>query len=217
MEAKVAVATVSGKAYYLVVNELKARGIDFLSLMPHEPVPLSVQVVITTEKERDAIKHQQVLVYDVGESPSNVVDETVKLIRGKRAFETIAVGIDPGKTFGMAVLSDGNVLETLTCNSLEETVNAVTEILSKHQAAVKMIKVGNLAPSFTTDLLQQLDQNLPHDVTMEVVHEAGTSRVGTQTVHKRGLRHAMAAVRIAERQGRVYLRKGAVKTSETNG
>jgi len=217
MEAKIAVSTVSGKAYYLVVNELKARGLDFLSLMPNEPVPLSVQVVITTEKERDAIRHQQVLVYDMTESPSNVVDEAVKLMRGKRTFETVTVGIDPGKTFGMAVLSDGNVLETLTCNSLEETVNTVADIFSKHQAAVRMVKVGNLAPSFTTELLQFLDQGLPQDVTIEVVHEAGTSRVGSQTVHKRGLRHAMAAVRIAERQGRIYQRKGAVKTSETNG
>lgn len=217
MEAKIAVATVSGKAYYLVVNELKARGLDFLSLMPNEPVPLSVQVIITTEKERDAIKYPQVLVYDMAKSPSAVVDEAVKMVRGKKTFETIAVGIDPGKTFGMALLSEGNVLETLTCNSLEETVNTVAEILSKHQAAVRIIKVGNLAPSFTTDLLQLLDQTLPQDVTIEVVHEAGTSRVGSQTVHKRRLRHAMAAVRIAERQGRVYSRKGAVKTSETNG
>jgi hypothetical protein len=216
MEAKIAVATVSGKAYYLVVNELKARGLDFVSLMPNESIPLTVQVVITTEKERDAIKHPQVLVYDLGKSPSVVVDEAVKLVRGKKAFETIVVGVDPGKTFGMAVLSDGNVLETLTCNSLEEAVNAVAEILSKHQASVRMIKVGNLAPSFTTDLLQLLDQTLPQDVTIEVVHEAGTSRVGGQTVHKRGLRHALAAVRIAERQGRMYLRKGAVKTSEAS-
>jgi hypothetical protein len=217
MEAKIAVATVSGKVYYLVVSELRVRGIDFLSLMPNEPVPLSVQVVITTKEERDVIKHPQVLVYDLNKSPSAVVDEAVKLVRGKRAFETIAVGIDPGKTFGMAVLSDGNVLETLTCNSLEETVNTVAVILSKHQASVRMIKVGNLAPSFTADLLQLLDRTLPQDVTIEVVHEAGTSRVGSQTVHKRGLRHAMAAVRIAERQGRIYSRKGAVKTSETNG
>lgn len=217
MEAKIAVATISGKAYYLVVSELKARGLDFLSLMPNESVPLSVQVVITTEKERDAIKHPQVLVYDLNESPSTVVDEAVKLVRGKRAFETIVVGVDPGKTFGMSVLSDGNVLETLTCNSLDETVKTVVEILTKHQAAVRMVKVGNLAPSFTTDLLQLLDQTLPQDVTIEVVHEAGTSRVGGQTVHKRGLRHAMAAVRIAERQGRIYQRQGVVKTSEANG
>jgi len=217
MEAKIAVATVSGRAYYLVVNELKARGLDFLSLMPHEPVPLSVQVVITTERERGAVKHSQVLAYDLDKSPSTVVDEAVKLLRGKKAFETIAVGIDPGKTFGIAVLSDGNVLETLTCNSLEETVNTIIEILNKHQAAVRMIRVGNLAPSFTTDLLQLLDQALPQNVTIEVVHEAGTSRLGTQTVHKRRLRHAMAAVRIAERQGRAYSRKGTVKTNETNG
>ena len=131
------------------------------------------------------------------------------MVKGKKAFETITVGIDPGKTFGVAVLSDGSMLETLTCSSLEETVKAILEILGKHQAAVRTVKVGYTASSFTSELLPLLDAELPQDVTMEVVREAGTSRLGSQTVHKRGLRHAMAAVRIAERRGQVYLRKGA--------
>jgi hypothetical protein len=208
MEAKIAVATVSGKAYYFLVNELKARGIDFLSLTPSEPIPLTVQVVITTEEERTFLRHPVVLVYRKGSSPAEVVDEAIKLVRGKKTFEAITVGVDPGKTFGVAVLSDGSMLETLTCSSLEETVKTILEILGKHQAAVRTVKVGNMASSFTSELLPFLDVALPQDVTMEVVHEAGTSRLGSQTVHKRGLRHAMAAVRIAERRGQVYLRKG---------
>ncbi|HKZ93413.1 MAG TPA: hypothetical protein VJ249_02370 [Candidatus Bathyarchaeia archaeon] len=211
MEAKIAVATVSGKAYYYLVNELKARGIDFLSLTPYELVPLTVQVVITTEEERALISHPQVLVYKLNSSPTAVVDEAAKLIRGKKTFETIAIGVDPGKTFGIAVLSDGNVLETLTCTSLDETAKTIAEIFSKHQAAFRMVKVGNLAPSYTSDFLPLLDETLPKDVTIEVVHEAGTSRLGSQTVHKRRLRHAMAAVKIAERRGQIYLRKGATE------
>ena len=209
MEAKIAVATVSGKAYYFLVNELKARGIEFLSVTPSEPIPLTVQVVITTEEERTFIKHPEILVYQKDSSPADVIDEAIKLVKGKKAFETITVGIDPGKTFGVAVLSDGSMLETLTCSSLEETVKAILEILGKHQAAVRTVKVGYTASSFTSELLPLLDAELPQDVTMEVVREAGTSRLGSQTVHKRGLRHAMAAVRIAERRGQVYLRKGA--------
>jgi hypothetical protein len=209
MEAKIAVATVSGRAYYFIVNELKARGLDFLSLTPYESIPLTVRVVITTEKERALIKHPNVLAYREEASVSKLVDEATKLIRGKTTFETITVGVDPGKTFGIAVLSDGDILETLTCVSLDETVNTITEIFSKHQAAAKSVKVGNLAPEYAVELLPLLDKALSKDVAIETVHEEGTSRLGRQTVHKRGLRHAVAAVKIAERRGQAYQRQGA--------
>ncbi len=212
MEAKVAVATVSGKAYYFLVNELKARGIDFLSLTPYESIPMTVQVVITTEKEREFIKYPVVLIYQEGAPPVDIIDEAAKLIRGKKTFETISIGVDPGKTFGIAVLSDGSVLETLTCASLEETANVIAEVFEKHQAAVRVVKVGNLAPSYTTEFLPLLDEILPTDITIEVVREDGTSRLGSQTVHKRRLRHVMAAVKIAERRGHMYQRKEATET-----
>ena len=212
MEAKIAVATVSGKAYYLLVNELKARRINFLSLTPYENVPLNVQVVITTQAEGEHIKHPRVLVYQENTNPSAIVDEAIKLSEGKKNFETIVVGVDPGKTFGIAVMSDGNVLNTMTCSSIEETINAIARIFSKQQAAVRILKVGNWAPSYTAELLPLLDPVLPKDVTIEIVREAGTSRFIGQTVHKRGLRHTMAAIKIAERRGQLYTRKEAGET-----
>ena len=213
MEAKIAVATVSGKAYYLLVNELKARGIPFLSLTPYENVPLNIQVVVTTEAERKHIKHPKVLVYQENTNPSAIVNEAIIMIEGKGDFETMVVGLDPGKTFGIAVLSDGNVLQALTCSSVEETVNTVVEIFSKEQrAAVRVLKVGNWSPSYTAELLPLLDAALPRDVTIEIVREAGTTRFVGQTMHKRGLKHTMAAIKIAERRGQLYRRKGAEET-----
>jgi len=212
MEAKIAVATVSGKPYYLLVNELKARRMDFLSLTPHENVPLSVQVVITTKAERTHIKHPKVLVYQENTNPSAIVDEAIKLSEGKKDFETMIVGVDPGKTFGIAVLSDGSVLNTMTCSSIAETVNAIAGIFSKQQAPVRILKVGNWAPSYTAELLPLLNSVLPKDVTIEIVREDGTSRFIAQTAHKRGLKHAMAAIKIAERRGQLYTRKKAEET-----
>jgi hypothetical protein len=212
MEAKIAVATVSGKAYYVIVNELKARRIDFLSLTPRETVPLNVQVVITTEAEREHIKHPTVLIYRESGNPSAIVDEAIKLSEGKKEFETLVVGVDPGKTFGIAVMNDGNVLNTTTCSSIAETVNTIARIFSNQQAAVRILKVGNWAPSYTAELLPVLDSALPKDVTIEIVREAGTSRFIGQTAHKRGLKHAMAAIKIAERRGQLYTRKDMEET-----
>jgi hypothetical protein len=206
MKAKIAVATVSGKAYYLLVNELKSRGLDFLSLTPEESVPIDIEVVITTAPESHFIKHPRVLVYTNEANPADIVNEAVRTLQSKKSQDTIVVGVDPGKTFGLAVLSDGNVLETATCSSIEETVNRVLDALAKLQAVTHIVRVGNGAPSITANLLSRLDKTLPKGAAIEVVSEAGTSRFVGETLHKRGLRDAMSAVKIAERRGQPYQR-----------
>jgi hypothetical protein len=212
MEEKIAVATVSGKAYYFLVNELKARGIPFLSLTPYENVPLKIEVVITTENERKHIKHPSVLVYQENADSSNIVDEAIRLIGGKKAFEILIVGIDPGKTFGVAVVSDGNVLKTLTCLSVEETVSKIIETFSRWSASVRVLKIGDRASFYTAELLPLLDSALPQDVIIEIVREAGTSRFLGQPTHQRRLEHVMAAIKIAERRGQRFKREGVSKT-----
>jgi len=207
MKAKIAVATVSGKAYYLLVNELKQRSLDFLSLTPYESVPLDIEVVITTPAERSLIEHPRILVYDDQTDPASVVNDTIQIIGGKKSYETIVVGVDPGKTFGLAVLRNGNVLETVTCPSIDETLSTIIDVLGKLQSANRVVKVGSGAPSITTQLLSVLDQALPEDVAIEVVNEAGTSRFMGETLHKRGSRDAFSAVKIAERRGYPYERK----------
>ncbi|MFQ6086594.1 MAG: hypothetical protein ACE5OV_01085 [Candidatus Bathyarchaeia archaeon] len=206
MKAKIAVATVSGKAYYQLVNELKARGLPFLSLTPYDTIPTDIKVVITTESEREFIEHPNVLVFEEKMDPATIVNEAIRNAEGKRNHDTITVGVDPGKTFGMAVLSNGNVLETMIHSSIEQTVNAVLDVLNKNPAATYTIKVGDGAPQYTRVLLSQLDEALPKDVAIEIVSEAGTSRFAKETVHRRGVRDAMSAVKIAERRGRPFQR-----------
>ncbi len=115
--------------------------------------------------------------------------------------------MDPGKTFGLAILGDGNVLETLTCSSLEETVNAILRMLEKPQAIINMVKIGKGAPLYTKQLLDLLDEALPKEVEIEIVSEEGTSRFGRETVHRRDVKDVMSAIRIAERKGNVFHRK----------
>ncbi len=207
MKAKIAVATVSGKAYYQLVNELKARGLPFLSLTPYDTIPIDIKVVITTENERGFIDHPNVMVFEETMDPATIVNEAIRSVKGKRNHDTMTVGIDPGKTFGIAVLSNGNVLETKIHSSIEQTVNAVLDVLTKNPATTYIIKVGDGAPEYTRVLLSQLDAALPKDVAIEIVSEAGTSHFAKETVHRRGLRDAMSAVKIAERRGRPFQRE----------
>lgn len=214
MKAKIAVATVSGKAYYLIVNELKKKNIPFLSLTPNDPIPIDVEVVISTEQERHLINHEKVLTYREEIEPETLVNEALQTIHGKDHYEKIVVGVDPGEVFGLAVLADGKVIETENCFSVEETLNKIKNILRnyvKTQMTSLSVKVGDGAPAYKEELLQVMDRALPPNVVLESVSEAGTNRPLNETKHRRGLRDIASAIKIAGRNGHPFPRR---KTSE---
>ena len=101
MKEKVAVATVEGKAYFLIVNELREQNIPFISLVPGEPVPAEVKVVITTEKEKHLVKNENILDFPSENELDNLVNEVKRVLQGKEAYEKILIGIDPGEAIGL--------------------------------------------------------------------------------------------------------------------
>lgn len=209
MKAKIAVATVSGKAYYLIVNELKNQNIPFVSLTPQDPVPMGIKVVITTEKERPLIKHENVLAFKEDEDPKVVVNRALQQVEGKSFYEKVVIGVDPGEVFGLAVLADGKVIKTGNCFSIKETVEEIgniVESLRDVEAAAITVKVGDGIPEYKEKLLKALDRRLPKNVELESVSEAGTDRHVSEAKHRRGLRDIVSAIWIAKRSGQKFVR-----------
>ncbi len=206
-KVKIALATVSGKAYYKLVKELKQRKIPFLSLIPRDHVSLNIKVVITTKEEQHLVKHPNILIFENEMAPTTIVDEAIRVAQGKLDYDRVIIGIDPGKTFGVAITADGKVLETTACSSLEETVNTVLESLDRTPATVNVVKIGNGAPIYAEKLIRLLDISLPKRVAVEIVSEAGTSHFMRETTHRRGSRDMMSAIKIAERNGRILSRR----------
>jgi hypothetical protein len=215
MKAKVAVATVQGKAYFLIVNKLKERNLPFISLVPGETVPTEVKAVITTEKEKQRINHEKILVYDSETEPDALANEVMKILQGKEVYEKIVIGVDPGDVFGLAVIADGKVNETGNCFSIQEALTKISSVIKNVDVSstAVTIKIGSGVPAYK-ELLETLDAALPPEVALEVVSEAGTNRALNHDKHRRGLRDIASAIRIAGRAGHVYPRR---KTNETNG
>jgi len=215
MKAKVAVATVQGKAYFLIVNKLKEKNIPFISLVPGETMPTEVTAVITTEKEKHRINHERILVYEGETDPEALANEVMKILQGKGAYEKIVVGVDPGEVFGLAVIADGKVNETGNCFSIQEVLNKTKDIIKNVDLSLTavIIKIGSGVLKYK-ELLEALDVALPPELALEVVSEAGTSRILNDKKHRRGLRDIASAIRIAGRAGHVYPRR---KTGEPNG
>ncbi len=210
MDGQVAIATLSGKAYYTLVNEMKRRGMPFLSLKPTDPIPPYVKVVITTAEERIQICHPNVITYNEAmEDPVKIVDRATQVVHGKSSYRKVIVGVDPGKTFGVAVVCDDQVLKTEIYRSTKDVVNTIVNTLNEVEALEKIIRIGDGAEPYRRTLIRTLDRKLPSNVTLENVSEKDTTKVAkTLTSRRRGLLDAVSAVEIASRNGRRILRRG---------
>jgi hypothetical protein len=211
MKERVAIATVQGKVYFLIVNELREQNIPFVCLVPGEPVSDSVRLVITTEQEKNLVKHEKILVFRGEGELDNLIGEVKRILLGKEAFEKIVIGIDPGEATGLAVVADGKVIEEGNCYSTQEVINTITKTIKNvnfSQTAVS-VKIGNGVPVYK-ELLEALDQALPLQVALEVVGEAGTNKPLKENGHSRGIRHISSAIRIAGRTGHIVSRRKTI-------
>jgi hypothetical protein len=200
VKEKVAVATVDGKAYFQIINQLRGQNIPFVSLVPSEPASPEVKVVITTENEKHLIKNDKIIIYNDEKELDSLVNEIKKILQGKEAYEKIIVGIDPGEVIGLAVIADGRVIEEGNCFSKPELISNIIKTIRNVNFLLTnvFVKIGNGVPIYK-ELLEELDGALPCHVALEVVSEAGTNK----PLHKRsrGIRHISSAIRIAGRTG----------------
>ena len=211
MNEKVAVATVQGKAYFLIVNQLREQNIPFISLVPGQSIPDKMTLAITTEQEKHLVNHQKILVFHSEDELDSLVDEVKKTLLGKEAFDKIVIGIDPGVAIGLVAIADGKVIEEGNCFSSKEVNNSIIKILRNVDFAVTSVsvKIGNGVPIYK-ELLEGLDGALPPQVVLEVVGEAGTNKPLKENKRSRGVRHISSATRIAGRTGYIVPRRKTI-------
>ncbi len=212
MKERVAVATVQGKAYFLIVNALKEADVAFVSLIPGQPIPPRVIVAITTEEEKKKVDFDKILVFGGENELDSLVIEVKKRLLGKEYCDRVVVGVDPGESIGLAVVADGKVLEENTLRSSRELIKCILKVLKTFDFSFTKItvKVGNGVPVYR-DLMEALDEFMPPQVRIEVVGEAGTNK--PLKVHSRKIRHISSAIRIAGRTGQIVQRS---KTNAAN-
>ncbi len=214
MREKVAVATVEGKTYFLIVNQLRERNIPFVSLVPGDEIAAEVKVVITTEEERNLVKHGKILIFHKEDDLDNLVNDVEKILQGKEAYEKIVVGVDPGEAIGVASIADGKVIEECNCFGTKELVDTINKTLKNVNLSetTVAVKIGNGVPVHE-DLLEALDEWLPPKVELHVVNEAGTNRPLRENKRSRRIRHISSAKKIAARKGYIFPRRKTIATN----
>jgi hypothetical protein len=209
MKEKVAVATVQGKAYFLIVNALKEQRISFVSVIPGDPIFSRVKLIITTEEEESLLKNERIIVFNGEEDLERLVGDVKRILIGKEELENVVIGVDPGEAIGLAILGDGKVMEEENCFSVHELSNAIVRAIKNvnFSRTCVAVKIGNGTPMYR-EILDELDEDLPGQINFEIVGESGTNRA--QRIHTRKDRHISSAKRIAGRSGTVFLRRKIV-------
>ncbi|MEM2869542.1 MAG: hypothetical protein QW379_03860 [Thermoplasmata archaeon] len=195
----IAIATEDFEVYYELVRALKALRRPFLSLSPSDPVPSGVGVVVTTATEEEEIDFRpKVVVPGVDEHSIRLsVRMAEEALAGRREWERIIFGIDPGKRIGLAVLGDGTVLHTAELHSPEELSEEVRRVLKTYPSREIRFRVGGGDPPNRNRIINLLLE-LGHPV--EMADERYTSR-GAR------LPHIRAAIDIALLSGPVVRRR----------
>jgi hypothetical protein len=192
----------SGKAYYALVTELTRRGIKYAPLLPSKPVPLDVGIVVNEGSDSEAIRGRTVIGFREDSSPKRVVDEVVILLQGRRRFKELAIGIDPGKQTGLAVLGDAVVLDTRTYTDQNSIVEDVAIILASSPFERSVVKIGSGAEEYSSKLRSDLDSTLSGETEIQLVEESGTTTGSISHGGEVFSGNIVSAIRIALRLGK---------------
>lgn len=171
--------------FYEAVRRLKEKGQPFISLGFSDPLPLNVELVLTTEGERKRLRGRKVIASD---DPEWAVKAALVLLQGG-SFNRMIVGVDPGPRPGIAILGDGKVLLADTLLSPEEVAPAIRDFLSLVNTNELLLRIGHGDPTNRDRIINTL-----WDVTrnIEMVDETSTTR-------RTG--HPDAAISIAQTRG----------------
>lgn len=198
--ARIGVLTSSGKVYLALVRELARRRIDYVSLLPGQPIPLDVKIVITTRKEESGIQEREIIVFEDDSNPRKTIDEALLMLLGKTRFRELVIGIDPGKLTGLAVLGDGLILETGTYTETKNLIDELEQILISFPSERIIVKIGQGAEKYGSVLMTSFASKFP-SVEIQIIEEAGTTN-GNIPIEEAIPRNIASAIRIALRRGK---------------
>lgn len=200
----------SGEAYYKLVTELKKRKINFISLSPTDPIPINVRAIITTELEKNKISdiyNLQKFVYNSDDEPALIIEQVIQLLMGKKTYDKLVFGVDPGKSIGLAVMVDGSILETQILSNIEDVAKKIVRIMNKIDSKEKKVKIGKGSSVFHSSFIKILKKELPPEAIIELIEEKGTTKHSRFLFQKKMPKDIDSAIRISLREGKEINRR----------
>jgi hypothetical protein len=161
-------------AYYELVKRLKEQDLPFASLAFGQQVPAHVGVIVTTPPEAGKVAFPNVVLYR-GDA-EQCVALALEQLQGKRHYQGVVIGVDPGERPGLAVFADGRLVRVEQVLRPEDVAEAVARAIEGLRADRFIVRVGHGGGALRDRILRDLMRSDRTSVaSIEVVDETSTT------------------------------------------
>ncbi|MBN1330730.1 MAG: hypothetical protein JXA54_14760 [Candidatus Heimdallarchaeota archaeon] len=182
----ISLATMNFRLCHLLREKLIKSGFSVEQIIPGDLPSKGSILVVTTEDEQkiSEVVYQKLVVLSHSEilDISRAFPKIMLGIEGKRIWECLIIGVDPGQSIGVAVITDGCLRSTLETRVIAEAIDFILEVLEKNPTKMAIIRVGSTGGYRRILILNELLNVKPADVTLEVVDEEQTTPATFQDV-----------------------------------
>jgi hypothetical protein len=177
------------RLYHDIVAALKARDLPFASLSFSRRIPDTIGAVLTSPAEAARVRHRHVLAVDDIDSS---IAKALQVMKGKTSWTELLIGVDPGREPGVAIIGDGDVIDTRIASSPEAVAFHVRQAIRTFPAKDARVRIGHGDPTNRNRILNAVSRDR---LRVEIVDEAGTTKRTPQP-------DVDAAIEIARTPGR---------------
>ena len=155
----VSLATMDFRLSFLLQEKLALRGIATEQIVPGKPAARNSVLVVTTEEEfkNNTLIYEKLVVLSRSEvmNISKAITKVLLGLEGKRLWESLIIGVDPGRTIGVAIITDGCLRGVLETREINEAIDYIFLTIKNNPAKMVIIRIGS-----TISLLTFLSKSL---------------------------------------------------------
>lgn len=182
---------------YRIALELQKRSIPY-ELLRDEKETENFEVILS-----DSPRDNFVICHE----PEECARRVHSYLYGKKRFERIIVGIDPGPKPGVVVVGDGHLVEEVQLSNVEEVRNFVDKVYRGYSPDNLVIRIGD------GDIVNRnrIVNSLVENYHVEIVNERNTSEAITNKDVESAKLIAFTRGRIVRNKLNVVIREGYLK------
>ncbi len=225
----ISLAIMNFRLCHLLRERLTEGGFSVEQILPGK-LPSKGSILVVTTKEELIEKHNYSKLVVLTKSDTLTINRAyskiVLGIEGKKIWDSLIVGIDPGLTIGVAIITDGCLRTAFETRDIKEVIDFVLTSIKNTPAKMTIIRVGSTGGYKQVLILNELLNVKPEGVDLEIVNELQTTPASCQDT-KEGItmgvqnglkisagKDAIAAMEIAFRLGESVKSPETWKTSD---
>lgn len=180
MKKLVGLVTLDMKFASLFRETMSKMGVKTIHTLSIDDLPFSADVIVAKKKElREKTVNRKILYLEDYQTIEELAEKVLEVLNGIESYQSILIGIDPGKTIGVAFSVNHKIIKTSKYFHEEKMIEDVKIFLERHKdAEEKIIVVGSTKQEASSRLLRTLTIHLGgiERLKIEFIDESRTTR-----------------------------------------